>query len=215
MIDDIGSCSATELCGKQIFLLLLPCIMEAPIQWEQILLWCVILLTRFLNPCCFCTSQKNPKYPDFKHKDAGEALWIEARYNPSWVKSQLEILDSRMQYVQNQDDNGLFKCLNGERIDGGPIITTYLEGGDPSSFLASETLELLVEEPESSGISGNALLLLAIILVVVDFFSGSLLPGRPNLSSVASRCRSFSYVSDLAIVSESIFFSLKSSLRVC
>jgi len=24
--------------------------------------------------------QKNPKYPEFEHKDAGEALWLEARY---------------------------------------------------------------------------------------------------------------------------------------
>ncbi|KAH9623548.1 hypothetical protein KSS87_011299 [Heliosperma pusillum] len=46
----------------------------------------------------------NPKYPDFKHKDTGEALWVEGRYNPTWVKSQLEILDSRMQSRQNQDE---------------------------------------------------------------------------------------------------------------
>ncbi|KAK7393477.1 hypothetical protein VNO78_22034 [Psophocarpus tetragonolobus] len=40
--------------------------------------------------------KRNPKAPDFKHKDTGEALWIEGRYNPPWVKSQLEILDARM-----------------------------------------------------------------------------------------------------------------------
>ncbi|CAJ1969475.1 unnamed protein product, partial [Sphenostylis stenocarpa] len=39
---------------------------------------------------------RNPKAPDFKHKDTGEALWIEGRYNPPWVKSQLEIMDARM-----------------------------------------------------------------------------------------------------------------------
>ncbi|XP_042973600.1 protein OSB1, mitochondrial-like [Carya illinoinensis] len=27
-------------------------------------------------------NKKNPKYPDFKHKDTGEALWVEGRYNP-------------------------------------------------------------------------------------------------------------------------------------
>ncbi|KAI4329719.1 hypothetical protein MLD38_028072 [Melastoma candidum] len=41
-------------------------------------------------------NKRNPKYPDFKHKDTGEALWVEGKYNPTWVKSQLAILDSRM-----------------------------------------------------------------------------------------------------------------------
>lgn len=41
-------------------------------------------------------NKKNPKYPDFKHKDTGEALWVEGRNNPPWVKSQLAILDTRM-----------------------------------------------------------------------------------------------------------------------
>lgn len=48
-------------------------------------------------------TKKNPKYPDFKHKDTGEALWVEGRYNPSWVKSQLAILDSRMESFRDQD----------------------------------------------------------------------------------------------------------------
>ncbi|KAF5741861.1 protein OSB2 chloroplastic-like isoform X2 [Tripterygium wilfordii] len=48
-------------------------------------------------------SKRNPKYPDFKHKDTGEALWVEGRNNPHWVKSQLEILDSRMGSLHDQD----------------------------------------------------------------------------------------------------------------
>ncbi|CAI0434262.1 unnamed protein product [Linum tenue] len=48
--------------------------------------------------------KRNPKYPDFKHKDTGESLWVEGRYNPSWVKSQLAILDEKMGSVQ--DENG-------------------------------------------------------------------------------------------------------------
>lgn len=49
----------------------------------------------------FCAIlQRNPKYPDFKHKHTGEALWIEGKYNPPWVKSQLEILDTRMESFQ-------------------------------------------------------------------------------------------------------------------
>lgn len=47
--------------------------------------------------------QKNPKYPDFKHKDTGEALWVEGRYNPPWVKSQLAILDMRMGSLDEQE----------------------------------------------------------------------------------------------------------------
>jgi len=41
-------------------------------------------------------NKRNPRAPDFKHKDTGEALWIGSRYNPLWVKSQLDVLDSRM-----------------------------------------------------------------------------------------------------------------------
>ncbi|KAE7997715.1 hypothetical protein FH972_002322 [Carpinus fangiana] len=48
-------------------------------------------------------NKKNPKYPDFKHKDTGEALWVEGRYNPPWVKSQLAILDTRMGSLYSQD----------------------------------------------------------------------------------------------------------------
>lgn len=47
--------------------------------------------------------QRNSKYPDFKHKDTGEALWIEGRNNPPWVKSQLAILDTRMETANDQD----------------------------------------------------------------------------------------------------------------
>ncbi|XP_061338137.1 protein OSB2, chloroplastic-like [Gastrolobium bilobum] len=48
-------------------------------------------------------NKRNPKGPDFKHKDTGEALWIEGRSNPPWVKSQLEILDMRMGSVAGQN----------------------------------------------------------------------------------------------------------------
>ncbi|ESR57163.1 hypothetical protein CICLE_v10021384mg [Citrus x clementina] len=48
-------------------------------------------------------NKKNPKYPDFKHKDTGEALWVEGRYNPGWVKSQLAILDTRMGSLHDED----------------------------------------------------------------------------------------------------------------
>lgn len=60
----------------------------------------------FANPVDWWDNRKdkrNPKYPDFKHKDTGEALWIEDRNNPSWVKSQLAILDSKMEAHQQND----------------------------------------------------------------------------------------------------------------
>ena len=51
--------------------------------------------------------QRNSKAPDFKHKDTGEALWIEGWNNPSWVKSQLAVLDAKMNSVRDQNDGTL------------------------------------------------------------------------------------------------------------
>ncbi|XP_078150049.1 protein OSB1, mitochondrial-like [Carex rostrata] len=48
-------------------------------------------------------NKKNPNAPDFKHKDTNEALWINSKYIPDWVNSQLEILDSRMASMQDND----------------------------------------------------------------------------------------------------------------
>nr|XP_010923481.1 protein OSB1, mitochondrial [Elaeis guineensis] len=45
-------------------------------------------------------NKKNPKYPDFKHKHTGEALWVEGKHNPPWVNSQLARLDSIMGSLQ-------------------------------------------------------------------------------------------------------------------
>ncbi|KAF7804690.1 protein OSB1, mitochondrial-like [Senna tora] len=50
-------------------------------------------------------NKRSPKHPDFKHKDTGEALWVEGRSNPPWVKSQLEILDIRMRMESLTDQN--------------------------------------------------------------------------------------------------------------
>ncbi|KAF3325311.1 hypothetical protein FCM35_KLT10382 [Carex littledalei] len=48
-------------------------------------------------------NKKNPNAPDFKHKDTNEALWINSKYIPDWVISQLEILDSKMASMQDND----------------------------------------------------------------------------------------------------------------
>ncbi|XP_039001063.1 protein OSB2, chloroplastic-like, partial [Hibiscus syriacus] len=60
-------------------------------------------------------NKRNPKYPDFKHKDTGEALWIEGRNTPHWVKSQLEILDSRMSSLQDEDERK-FSSMAGDDV---------------------------------------------------------------------------------------------------
>ncbi|KZV45275.1 hypothetical protein F511_16858 [Dorcoceras hygrometricum] len=62
----------------------------------------------FANPMEWWDNRKNkrsPNYPDFKHKDTGEALWVEGRYNPPWVKSQLSLLDSRMESFHQQSSS--------------------------------------------------------------------------------------------------------------
>ncbi|XP_015575885.1 protein OSB2, chloroplastic isoform X2 [Ricinus communis] len=68
----------------------------------------------FANPLDWWDNRKNkrnPKYPDFKHKDTGEALWVEGRYNPPWVKSQLAVLDERMGSLRDQDDRMHMKTV--------------------------------------------------------------------------------------------------------
>ncbi|KAH1119988.1 hypothetical protein GYH30_048369 [Glycine max] len=39
--------------------------------------------------------KRNPKQPDFKHKDTGEAQWLR-EYDPPWVKKQLQLFDSKI-----------------------------------------------------------------------------------------------------------------------
>ncbi|KAM7517107.1 hypothetical protein LguiA_006690 [Lonicera macranthoides] len=51
----------------------------------------------FANPHEWWDNRKNkvnPKSPDFKHKDTGEALWINIE-DPPWITKQLELYDSR------------------------------------------------------------------------------------------------------------------------
>lgn len=60
--------------------------------------------------------QRSPKHPDFKHKDTGEALWVEGRYNPPWVKSQLGILDTRMGSLHDQDNRMRVESLTADDL---------------------------------------------------------------------------------------------------
>ncbi|XP_019188168.1 PREDICTED: protein OSB1, mitochondrial-like [Ipomoea nil] len=57
------------------------------------------------------TNKRSPNYPDFKHKATGESLWVESWSNPPWVKSQLAILDSRMEGLHDQSDSMLVNFM--------------------------------------------------------------------------------------------------------
>lgn len=46
----------------------------------------------------FWSHQKNPKGPDFKHKDTGEGLWL--RGSPSWVLPKLPPLKPKQQSAE-------------------------------------------------------------------------------------------------------------------
>lgn len=52
----------------------------------------------FANPNEWWDQRKcktNPKQPDFKHRDTGEALWL-SKHDPPWVTKQLELHDSKI-----------------------------------------------------------------------------------------------------------------------
>ncbi len=56
-------------------------------------------------------TKRNPKAPDFKHKETGEALWVESRTTPSWVASSLKELDLNVQV----DPKTLFGAPGGQQ----------------------------------------------------------------------------------------------------
>lgn len=62
------------------------------------------------------SSKKGPKYPDFKHKLTGEALWIESYTSPSWVKSQLAALDMKAKTVREGGGKVDWSSTSKERI---------------------------------------------------------------------------------------------------
>ncbi|XP_042026823.1 protein OSB2, chloroplastic-like [Salvia splendens] len=73
----------------------------------------------FANPMEWWDNRKNkrsPNYPDFKHKDTGEALWVEGRYNPPWVKSQLSVLDSKMESFNEQSSSTNVSFMNADSL---------------------------------------------------------------------------------------------------
>ncbi|GAV77719.1 SSB domain-containing protein [Cephalotus follicularis] len=61
---------------------------------DNLYLWQVF----FTNPYEWWDNRNrkvNSRQPDFRHKDTGEALWLNPN-DPPWIKRQLQLLDSRM-----------------------------------------------------------------------------------------------------------------------
>ncbi|KAL0897311.1 hypothetical protein Bca101_081272 [Brassica carinata] len=53
-------------------------------------------------------NKKSPKLPDFKHKDTGEALWLNSE-TPVWVNRQLELLDqSKPEGLEESYDDKIY-----------------------------------------------------------------------------------------------------------
>lgn len=71
----------------------------------------------------FYLEQRSPNYPDFKHKDTGEALWVEGRYNPPWVKSQLSVLDSKMESFNEQSSSMNVSFMNADSLGSFQLLT--------------------------------------------------------------------------------------------
>ncbi|XVF36213.1 hypothetical protein REPUB_Repub19eG0039000 [Reevesia pubescens] len=53
-------------------------------------------------------SKKNPRQPDFKHKDTGEALWL-SHNDPPWIRKQLELLDSKLAEVLGDQERSRYR----------------------------------------------------------------------------------------------------------
>ncbi|XAR61837.1 hypothetical protein NMG60_11016361 [Bertholletia excelsa] len=52
----------------------------------------------------------HPNHPDFKHKDTGEALWINDK-DPLWIKRQLQLYDSGVASKSHREDNSSHSSL--------------------------------------------------------------------------------------------------------
>ncbi|KAJ4701820.1 protein OSB1, mitochondrial [Melia azedarach] len=68
----------------------------------------------FTNPYEWWDNRKsklNPRAPDFKHKDTGEALWLDPN-DPPWIKKQLQLIDSKMAEQGLEDHWGSRSCVS-------------------------------------------------------------------------------------------------------
>ncbi|AEE32204.1 Primosome PriB/single-strand DNA-binding protein [Arabidopsis thaliana] len=67
---------------------------------DEIYLWQVF----FSNPYDWWDNRrnkKNPKQPDFKHKDTGEALWLCSDL-PDWITRRLELFDQKNRFYDEE-----------------------------------------------------------------------------------------------------------------
>ncbi|XP_056849210.1 protein OSB1, mitochondrial isoform X2 [Raphanus sativus] len=76
-------------------------------EHDEIHLWKAL----FANPDEWWDKRRNkksPKLPDFKHKDTGEALWLNSE-TPVWVTRQLELLDqSKPDGIEESNDDKIY-----------------------------------------------------------------------------------------------------------
>eukprot|EP00873_Tetraselmis_striata_P036912 jgi/Tetstr1/457176/TSEL_043826.t2 len=50
------------------------------------------------------TGERSPRYPDFKHKDSGDALWLDSYNTPAWVPGAMADLTSQQQGLDSLQD---------------------------------------------------------------------------------------------------------------
>ncbi|KAF8109161.1 hypothetical protein N665_0102s0069 [Sinapis alba] len=76
-------------------------------EHDEIYLWKAF----FANPDEWWDKRRNkksPKLPDFKHKDTGEAIWLNSE-TPVWVTRQLELLDqSKPDGIEESNDDKVY-----------------------------------------------------------------------------------------------------------
>ncbi|KAA8546247.1 hypothetical protein F0562_003014 [Nyssa sinensis] len=77
-------------------------------------------------------SKVKPNYPDFKHKDTGEALWLSTN-DPPWIKRQLQLQDSRLE-EGSQGEDIIIKYSNFRDPEGARSLFDDIHHG-PNSFL--------------------------------------------------------------------------------
>ncbi|KAJ7536773.1 hypothetical protein O6H91_12G081600 [Diphasiastrum complanatum] len=83
--------------------------------------------------------KRTPKYPDFKHKNTNEGLWVEDSLNPSWVKEKM----AAMAWNQTQSGGGLKSKVLASFGNGDEVCKLCGEGKLKEAL---HIVELMVEQ---------------------------------------------------------------------
>ncbi|KAK3278561.1 hypothetical protein CYMTET_13508 [Cymbomonas tetramitiformis] len=84
----------------------------------------------FLQPAAFWDNRegkRNPKAPDFKHKDTNEPLWINSYDTPSWVAEKLREMDEKRREMDEKREQveGKSQQAGGSTGEGGQTNTSF------------------------------------------------------------------------------------------